>query len=137
MILVTRDIFLISCSRKQFWLVSEFDSISISISTMNLLRGLVKYFTPWIRRTIDFTATTKMQYFFSQGGVQSNVVPEKLTAVFDIRLAVTVDHAQFESMVCIIIYCTLCIRILPDLQIIIFTLFLNQLKNHIFIKFSD
>ncbi|CAG9785557.1 unnamed protein product [Diatraea saccharalis] len=33
------------------------------------------------------------------GGVQSNVVPEKLTAVFDIRLAVTVDHTQFENMV--------------------------------------
>ncbi|CAH0407006.1 unnamed protein product [Chilo suppressalis] len=33
------------------------------------------------------------------GGVQSNVVPEKLTAVFDIRLAVTVDHTQFENMI--------------------------------------
>ncbi|XP_013187319.1 aminoacylase-1 [Amyelois transitella] len=33
------------------------------------------------------------------GGVQSNVVPEKLTAVFDIRLAVTVDHAEFENRV--------------------------------------
>lgn len=34
-----------------------------------------------------------------QGGVQSNVIPEKLTVVFDIRLAVTVDHNKFESMV--------------------------------------
>lgn len=34
-----------------------------------------------------------------QGGVQSNVVPEKLTAVFDIRLAVTVNHEEFEKMV--------------------------------------
>lgn len=34
-----------------------------------------------------------------QGGVQSNVIPEKLTAVFDVRLAVTVDHTQFENMV--------------------------------------
>lgn len=34
-----------------------------------------------------------------QGGVQSNVIPEKLTAVFDVRIAVTVDHEQFEDMV--------------------------------------
>ncbi|KAJ2949818.1 hypothetical protein O0L34_g11133 [Tuta absoluta] len=33
------------------------------------------------------------------GGVQSNVVPEKLTAVFDCRLAVTVDHEEFDNMV--------------------------------------
>lgn len=33
------------------------------------------------------------------GGVQSNVVPEKLTAVFDIRLAVNVDHKEFEQMI--------------------------------------
>ncbi|XP_053612517.1 aminoacylase-1-like [Plodia interpunctella] len=33
------------------------------------------------------------------GGVQSNVVPEKLTAVFDIRLAVTVDHTEFENRI--------------------------------------
>ncbi|CAH0702542.1 unnamed protein product [Spodoptera exigua] len=33
------------------------------------------------------------------GGVQSNVVPEKLTAVFDIRLAVTVNHEEFEDMI--------------------------------------
>ncbi|KAL4715354.1 hypothetical protein ACJJTC_015125 [Scirpophaga incertulas] len=33
------------------------------------------------------------------GGVQSNVVPEILTAVFDIRLAVTVDHVEFENMI--------------------------------------
>nr|XP_021201319.2 aminoacylase-1 [Helicoverpa armigera] len=33
------------------------------------------------------------------GGVQSNVVPEKLTAVFDIRLSVTVNHVEFEAMI--------------------------------------
>lgn len=31
--------------------------------------------------------------------MQSNVIPEKLTAVFDIRLAVTVDHEKFEATV--------------------------------------
>ncbi|KAJ0175699.1 hypothetical protein K1T71_008858 [Dendrolimus kikuchii] len=33
------------------------------------------------------------------GGVQSNVIPEKLSVVFDIRLAVTVDHEKFEKMI--------------------------------------
>ncbi|PSN38838.1 Aminoacylase-1 [Blattella germanica] len=34
-----------------------------------------------------------------KGGVQSNVVPPELVVVFDVRLAVTVDHAEFEAMV--------------------------------------
>lgn len=34
-----------------------------------------------------------------KGGVQSNVVPPLLTAVFDVRLAIDVDHAQFEETV--------------------------------------
>lgn len=33
------------------------------------------------------------------GGVQSNVVPSTLTALFDCRLAVDVDHNEFEEMV--------------------------------------
>ncbi|CAK1601217.1 unnamed protein product [Parnassius mnemosyne] len=33
------------------------------------------------------------------GGVQSNVVPEKLTVVFDIRLSVTVNHEDFENKI--------------------------------------
>lgn len=33
------------------------------------------------------------------GGVQSNVVPSSLTALFDCRLAVDVDHEAFEEMV--------------------------------------
>ncbi|XP_026733006.1 aminoacylase-1-like [Trichoplusia ni] len=33
------------------------------------------------------------------GGVQSNVVPEKLTVVFDIRLAVSVNHEEFEKKI--------------------------------------
>ncbi|XP_068632984.1 aminoacylase-1-like [Battus philenor] len=33
------------------------------------------------------------------GGVQSNVVPEKLTVVFDVRLAVTVDYDDFEKKI--------------------------------------
>nr|CAD7205489.1 unnamed protein product [Timema douglasi] len=32
------------------------------------------------------------------GGVQSNVVPPELTVVFDVRLAVTQDHAEFEAL---------------------------------------
>lgn len=34
-----------------------------------------------------------------KGGIQSNVVPPELVVVFDVRLAVTVDHAEFETMV--------------------------------------
>lgn len=33
------------------------------------------------------------------GGVQSNVVPPSLTALFDVRIAVDVDHDAFEEMV--------------------------------------
>ncbi|VVD03385.1 unnamed protein product [Leptidea sinapis] len=34
-----------------------------------------------------------------RGGVQSNVIPEKLTVVFDCRLAVTVNHEEFENRI--------------------------------------
>lgn len=34
-----------------------------------------------------------------KGGVQSNVVPPVLTAVFDVRLALDVDHSAFEATV--------------------------------------
>ena len=34
-----------------------------------------------------------------QGGVQSNVVPPEFVIGFDVRLAVTVDHAEFEGLV--------------------------------------
>lgn len=33
------------------------------------------------------------------GGVQSNVVPSSLSALFDCRLAIDVDHDAFENMV--------------------------------------
>lgn len=33
------------------------------------------------------------------GGLQSNVVPSTLTALFDCRLAIDVDHNAFEQMV--------------------------------------
>ncbi|XP_026319049.1 aminoacylase-1-like [Hyposmocoma kahamanoa] len=33
------------------------------------------------------------------GGIQSNVVPEKFTATFDLRLALSVDHKEFEDMI--------------------------------------
>lgn len=34
-----------------------------------------------------------------RGGIQTNVLPESLSAIFDIRLAVDVDHESFEAMV--------------------------------------
>ncbi|XP_074109751.1 aminoacylase-1 [Cotesia typhae] len=33
------------------------------------------------------------------GGVQANVIPEQLTAVFDVRIPPTVDHAEFEQTI--------------------------------------
>lgn len=33
------------------------------------------------------------------GGVQNNVVPGEMSVVFDIRLAVDIDHNEFEQMV--------------------------------------
>lgn len=33
-----------------------------------------------------------------QGGVQSNVIPPQFSVAFDIRLAIDVNHAQFEAM---------------------------------------
>lgn len=44
----------------------------------------------------DVTTINLVQIY---GGVQSNVVPEKLTVVFDIRLAVTVNHDEFEKKI--------------------------------------
>jgi aminoacylase len=34
-----------------------------------------------------------------KGGVQSNVIPPEFVVGFDVRLAVTVDHVEFENMV--------------------------------------
>lgn len=34
-----------------------------------------------------------------QGGIQTNVIPEKLIAVFDMRLPPTVDHDEVENMI--------------------------------------
>lgn len=33
-----------------------------------------------------------------QGGVQANVLPEELTALFNVRIALTVDLPKFEEM---------------------------------------
>lgn len=39
-----------------------------------------------------------------KGGVQSNVVPNTLTAIFDVRLSIDVDHSDFEAMVIQFVY---------------------------------
>lgn len=36
----------------------------------------------------------------ASGGVQSNVIPSQLMLCFDIRLALDLDHRDFEAMVC-------------------------------------
>lgn len=42
---------------------------------------------------------TSVNLTILNGGVQSNVIPPLLTAVFDVRLAIDVDHTTFEAMV--------------------------------------
>ncbi|EDW84997.1 uncharacterized protein Dwil_GK14410 [Drosophila willistoni] len=49
--------------------------------------------------TIDIGDVTTVNLTQLKGGVQSNVVPPLLVAVFDIRIAVTVDVAAFEKQI--------------------------------------
>lgn len=42
---------------------------------------------------------TTVNLTMMQGGVQSNVLPPQLTVIFDVRLALDVDHAEFEDKV--------------------------------------
>ncbi|XP_066992674.2 aminoacylase-1A [Anabrus simplex] len=49
--------------------------------------------------TLDLGDVTTVNLTCLKGGVQSNVVPPELVVVFDIRLAPTVDHDEFEHMV--------------------------------------
>lgn len=50
---------------------------------------------------ISIGDVTTVNLTILSGGVQSNVVPSSLTALFDCRLAVDVDHDAFEKMVSI------------------------------------
>lgn len=49
----------------------------------------------------EFTVgdVTTVNLTMLRGGIQTNVLPESLSAIFDIRLAVDVDHEAFETMV--------------------------------------
>lgn len=42
---------------------------------------------------------TTLNLTILQGGVQINVVPMNLSASFDVRLSINVDHTEFEKMV--------------------------------------
>lgn len=54
-----------------------------------------------LKNNPEFTIgdVTTVNLTILSGGVQSNVVPSSLTALFDCRLAVDVDHDAFENMV--------------------------------------
>lgn len=54
-----------------------------------------------LKNNPEFTIgdVTTVNLTILSGGVQSNVVPPTLTALFDCRLAVDVDHYAFENMV--------------------------------------
>lgn len=43
---------------------------------------------------------TSINLTVMNGGIQTNVLPPLLTVGFDIRLALDVDHDEFEKMVC-------------------------------------
>lgn len=49
----------------------------------------------------EFTVgdVTTVNLTMLKGGVQANVLPESLSAIFDIRLAIDVDHDAFEANV--------------------------------------
>lgn len=49
--------------------------------------------------TFTIGDVTTVNLTILNGGVQSNVVPSSLSARFDCRLAVDVDHNEFENMV--------------------------------------
>lgn len=42
---------------------------------------------------------TSVNLTMLEGGVQNNVVPPVLSATFDVRIAIDVDHTEFEEMV--------------------------------------
>lgn len=42
---------------------------------------------------------TSVNLTYIEGGIQTNVIPESLTAIFDVRLAPTEDHEEFEAMI--------------------------------------
>lgn len=44
---------------------------------------------------------TAINLTMMKGGVQLNVVPAEMSITFDIRLAIDVDHNDFEQQVCI------------------------------------
>lgn len=48
---------------------------------------------------LAFHLTIIIPLIIIKGGLQSNVVPSELRALFDCRLAIDVDHDAFEEMV--------------------------------------
>lgn len=47
----------------------------------------------------EFIYEAMNNYLSLQGGIQNNVIPEKLSASFDLRLALSVNFEEFENMV--------------------------------------
>lgn len=53
---------------------------------------------------LDIGQVTTVNLTMVDGGVQPNVVPPTLTLTFDVRIALDVDHQQFEEMVRISVF---------------------------------
>lgn len=52
-----------------------------------------------INSNLHIGDVTTVNLTMINGGVQNNVIPGEMSIVFDIRLAVDVDHSDFERMV--------------------------------------
>lgn len=50
-------------------------------------------------KTLPYGKVTTINLTVLKGGVQTNVVPPELSAIFDIRLDVDIDHTAFENQV--------------------------------------
>lgn len=49
--------------------------------------------------SLPYGKVTTINLTILKGGVQGNVIPPELSATFDIRLDVDIDHGEFEAKV--------------------------------------
>lgn len=69
----------------------------------NLLDRFIDYRNTQVKRLADnpelsIGDVTTVNVTIIQGGVQANVVPPEIVVTIDMRLAIDVDHVEFEAM---------------------------------------
>ncbi|XP_045499175.1 aminoacylase-1-like [Colias croceus] len=77
-----------NCGEKMRYIIDKF---------MDLRQESKKKLEDNAQLTIGDVTTVNLTML--EGGIQNNVVPEKLSASFDIRLALSVDFTEFENMI--------------------------------------